>query len=401
MIHFVLQLLMLWISAYWLGQFARRCGQSELLGQMLAGLILGPAVLGLTTHNNSLSICADVALLFVVISAGLEIRLHHISSALRGRGPLLLLPSIILPAISGGAIALWFEFSLTQATVVALCLSITALPVALRILTNFELNGTRIAHLTIAGALLADVSAFLILGTVINHTQTQSSSLAAMLGLDIAKIAGLLAGVAVTSWLCHRIDRNSRLSTSALPTIWLLALMLIVAMATTGHLLGFHPAIGAFLGAIAVCEHLGEHPLIVNRLRQPMGKASETVFAPLFIAYQGTHFVLPQLIQPGLAICLVLAALISKLLGGYWSARLHGLSTHDAKGVAIIMNARGVMEMVLANLAYRAGLVDESLFSILLLAGIVTTLLTPVLLKYWQSNLTTASTPQPVKNSAE
>jgi Kef-type K+ transport system membrane component KefB len=108
------------------------------------------------------------------------------------------------------------------------------------------------------------------------------------------------------------------------------------------------------------------------------------IFAPLFLAAQGTHFTATSLTEPAFAISLVAIAIASKMIGGYWGARIQGLSRHEAQGTAIVMNARGVMEMVVASIAYRAGLVDQTLFSTLLIVGIVTTMLTPLLLKRWQ-----------------
>jgi Kef-type K+ transport system membrane component KefB len=111
---------------------------------------------------------------------------------------------------------------------------------------------------------------------------------------------------------------------------------------------------------------------------------SNVIFAPLFLAYQGTHFTASSLTHPAFTISLTLIAVATKMIGGYWGARLVGQTRHDAQGTAIVMNARGVMEMVVASIAYRAGLVDQSLFSTLLIMGIVTTLITPMLLKQWQ-----------------
>jgi len=111
--------------------------------------------------------------------------------------------------------------------------------------------------------------------------------------------------------------------------------------------------------------------------------ATVSVFGPLFLGFQGIQFKLSTLNNYPLVVGLILVAVVSKWLGGYAAARMKHLPTNEAFGVAIIMNARGVMEMVVVSIAYREGLVGQELFSALLVVGIVTTVVTPSMLKRW------------------
>jgi len=90
--------------------------------------------------------------------------------------------------------------------------------------------------------------------------------------------------------------------------------------------------------------------------------------------------------QPGFVATLVVGAVLLKLLGGYFVGRLQHMSAHESLGVGIVMNARGVMELVIASIAFRAMLVDTEVFSALLLVGLVTTVATPLMLKRWQAH---------------
>jgi Kef-type K+ transport system membrane component KefB len=103
----------------------------------------------------------------------------------------------------------------------------------------------------------------------------------------------------------------------------------------------------------------------------------------LFLAYQGVLFEAHALTDFVFMAALLAVAIASKLLGGYATARLSRLNHHDALGAGIVMNARGVVGMVVASIAYRAGLVDQALFSTLLLVCIVTSVMTPLMLKVW------------------
>lgn len=382
-------LCLLLIAAHVLGRLAARIGQPELLGHMTAGVLLGPAALNWVSANGLLNSFADLAVLFVVITAGLEMRLREVTAMFKGRGVLALLPGILLPAAAALALALYFAHTWLGATVVALCVSVTALPVALRILASFNLIGTRLAQLTIAGALLTDVLVLLALGMLSANASGAQTSTGSLVGLGLLKLLALLSLVVVGAWLCKRIYRQRALQPRRLAAAQLsFALLLILGLAAASDALGLHFAIGAFLGALTVSEFHNESSFsnakTYHPLRPQLEGMTNIIFAPLFLACQGTHFAANSLTHPAFAVWLVLIAIVSKMIGGYWGARMQGFSRHEAQGTAIVMNARGVMEMVVASIAYRAGLVDQALFSTLLIVGIVTTMLTPVLLKHWQ-----------------
>ncbi|HEX2584513.1 MAG TPA: cation:proton antiporter [Steroidobacteraceae bacterium] len=374
---------LLLISAYVLGLLAARLRQPELLGHMIAGIALGPALFGWVDASPALNAIADLAVLFVVISAGLEMRLHSVASVFKGNGLIALLPGFLVPAIAGGITAYAFHFSPMSTVVIALCTSVTALPVALRILSSFNLLSTRLAYVTIASGLLGDVAVLLTLG-VLSSAAKEDGNVTQLLGVGLMKVAMLaamiLAGVLISKAVYRRMAlQPSRLASTQLSV----GLVLILLFAIVCEAIGFTFVVGAFLGTLLVNEyHTDNHT--PHPLRAHVDGLSTYVFAPLFLACQGTHFTVDAFTRPAFALTLLLVAIASKLIGGYWTGRWCGLPHHDARGVAIVMNARGVMEMVIASIAYRAGLVDESLFSTLLIIGVCTTVCTPLMLRHWQ-----------------
>ncbi|HEY6924786.1 MAG TPA: cation:proton antiporter, partial [Steroidobacteraceae bacterium] len=113
-----------------------------------------------------------------------------------------------------------------------------------------------------------------------------------------------------------------------------------------------------------------------------------SLFGPLFLAYQGIQFEVGALKDVTFLLALTSIAVLSKLIGGYIMARMKMLPRYEAYGVAIVMNSRGVMEMVIASIAYRAGLVSQSLFSTLLIVGVLATVITPLMLRFWLRDTT-------------
>lgn len=376
------------IGAHLLGRLAERLRQPALVGHMLAGIILGPSVLGWMQAGPSFAAISDLSVLFVVVSAGLEMRMQHVLDVFRGKGAFALLLGFAIPAAAAAAFAYAMGLALIPGLVVTLCLSVTALPVALRILSSFGMLDTRIARVAIASALLSDVIVLMILGVALSLASPQSTSgwLPAV-GISIAKLGALIALVGACHFVCLRLSamrsaRTSETASQPADTVLILTLVFMLALGAASELLGFHFAIGVFFAALMITRDLISDARFEN-LERTCELMTLSLFGPLFLAYQGIQFQLGTLNNASLMVGLVLVAIASKLLGGYAMARLKKLPHQEALGVAAIMNARGVMEMVVASIAYRAGLVDQGLFSALLLVGIVTTVLTPLLLKQW------------------
>jgi Kef-type K+ transport system membrane component KefB len=381
-------LLVLLLSAHLLGRLAERIKQPALLGHMLAGVVLGPIALRWIGANTALGALADLAVLFVVVTAGLEMRMKQVLQTFRGRGGLALLPSFLLPLALGFAFAVLSGEAMVPGVVVGLCISVTALPVALRILSGFGMTETPIARVSISGALLSDCVVFVSLGALTAATsaslEPQVLRLAGIAAVKILALIGLVIGGSYAcKWLIaatqRRFAQHRRFHSSQL----MVSLLFILSIAAASEALGFHFAIGAFLASLMVSEQLNGTDT-AKQLRHSCKLMTDTVFGPLFLAYQGLQFTVSGLAQPAFALGLIAIAIVSKLIGGYFSARLSSLGRRDAYGVAIVMNARGVMEMVIASIAYRTGLIDQNLFSMLLLMGVATTVCTPLLLKEWQ-----------------
>ncbi|HEY6644552.1 cation:proton antiporter [Povalibacter sp.] len=378
-------------SAHVLGALGRRLGLPALAGHMVAGILIGPSLLGWITPDASLVAVADIAVFFVVLAAGLEMRLQHVTDVLRGRGAVSLFAGFILPVCVGGAIALAFGLAPIPATVVALCIAVTALPVALQILSAFDMLGTRIAHVTVSGALLSDVLVFLILGVLIELSTGTVRPPAAAVGIAFLKLGGLVLAIAAAHFACvHVMKRRAAATTSSSdvsPGNLAFVLLFVLGLGALSELLGFHFVIGSFFAAMMVTpELIGEHSF--ERLERTSELLTAGLFGPVFLAYQGLQFHLDTLGQPVMIAVLIVGAVAAKLFSGYLVGRMQHMSHHDAWGVGIVMNARGVVELVVASIAFRAALVDGEVFSMLLIVGMVTTVLTPLMLSAWQKSAT-------------
>jgi Kef-type K+ transport system membrane component KefB len=383
-------LFVLLVTAHLLGRLSARIGMPMLAGHMLAGILIGPSVLGWIKPSPSLGAVSDIAVLFVVLTAGLEMRLQHVIEVFRGRGIAALLIGFIVPLCTGGAVAYSFALPPVPAVVVALCIAVTALPVALQILSGFQMLGTQIARVSISGSLLADIIVFMVLGVLIELSiADRATTWTTSAAFAIAKLIGLMAAIGFAHFLCTRLmtrvisKQNATVGETSAKLAFVL--LFVLGLGALSETLGFHFAIGSFFAAMMIsAELIGERPF--ERLEGTCEVLTASLFGPLFLAYQGMQFHLESLGRPGFVITLLVGAVISKLISGYVVGRLQKMSARDSWGVGIVMNARGVMELVVASIALRAGLVDQEVFSALLIIGLVTTVLTPLMLKRWQAS---------------
>jgi Kef-type K+ transport system membrane component KefB len=377
------------VTAHLLGRLSARIGLPMLAGHMIAGIVIGPSVLGWMAPGPSLGAISDVAVLFVVLTAGLEMRLQHIIEVFKGRGIGALIIGFIVPLCTGGAIAFSFSLAPVPAIVVALCVAVTALPVALQILSGFRMLGTQIARVSISGSLLADIIVFMVLGVLIELSVAgRATAWTTSAAFAVAKLFGLIAALVAAQFLCVRIMKHNRAQQGAsageISAKLAFVLLFVLALGALSETLGFHFAIGSFFAAMMIsAELIGDRPF--ERLEGTCEMLTASLFGPLFLAYQGMQFHLDSLGRPGFVVSLLVGAVVSKLISGYVVGRLQRMNSHDALGVGIVMNARGVMELVVASIALRAGLVDQEVFSALLIVGLVTTVLTPLMLKRWQA----------------
>ena len=391
----IASLCLLLVCAHALGWLAERLGQPSLLGQMVAGILVGPSVLDWLKPGGSLTTIADLSVLFVVITSGLEMRMQHVLDVFRGRGLFALLLGLLVPAAATTVFTYEVGLAFVPAAVVVLCTSVTALPVALRILSTFGLINTRVARVTIASSLLTDVIVVLLLGILIAvASQNAGATLSVTVGVALAKLALLLVIVAACYYVCSKLSARGPSSTaqtrrSSEDHILTCAVIFMVGLGVVSERLGSHFIIGVFLAALLVTGDLVSDARF-RKLVETCELMTVSLFGPVFLAYQGVQFEVGALKGTAFWIVLTAIAVLSKLISGYVMARLKRLPRYESYGVAIVMNSRGVMEMVIASIAYRAGLVSQSLFSTLLIMGVIATVITPSMLRYWLKDTSSA-----------
>lgn len=385
-------LLILIVTARLLGQVFSRFSQPAIIGEMLAGVLLGPSLLNLITPSPALSGISEFAVFLIVLSAGLEMNFKEVIDSMRGKGAVIALLGFLLPLTGGILVGVGFGLDVSRTVFLGLCVSITALPVTVSILQSFKLLDSTIARYSVATAIFNDIAALLVLGVILNLPEQKSYQAVAAATFNASwKLILLMTLIVSISVLIKQVIQRGilidQLSEKLVTIIgnealFGLLLLLVLVFGSVSAALGFHFIIGAFFGALLI-DRTFFSPDRYKELELTLSSITGGFLAPVFFAYLGLEFKIQVIDSVWFVAVVLVVSIVTKILAGWLGGRLIGLSKSDALGIGFILNGRGVMELVIASIAYERGFIGQDLFSVLVLMGVVTTMITPLMFRKW------------------
>lgn len=388
----VVTLLLLLLTARLMGEIMERVGQPAMIGEVLAGILLGPSIFGFVSPTSELSVIAELGVFLLIVVAGIDIQPEDIRNSIRGRSLWIAILGFIVPCVFGIGIGLFFHLNYLITIFISLCIAITALPVSIRILMDLGRLNTDLGRKIISAAVFNDIISLMILGVIIdvNNNPNSVKEMTYSIAVTAFKVILLVLVVIVAYKLFKEARRNMGFAKKKVDflisylrgkeSLFALIIVFILVFASLTQLAGLHFIIGAFFAALLLNKDiLGLRNFI--KVRNNVNSITMGFLAPIFFASIGVAFSF-QSINNYLLLCIiVLFSFISKIFGGYIGGRLAGLNRYESVTLGVGLNARGIMELVIANIALQAHFIDQSLFSILVFMGLITTLVSPVLLK--------------------
>lgn len=389
---FFTNLLILLVASKVFGEIFERFKQPAMIGEILAGIVLGPSVLNVVHRTEDIKVISELGIFLLVIIAGLEIDFDDILKSLKGKNIIISLLAFFIPIISGITAGYFFGQNLMTTVFIGLCVAITALPVSIRILMDLGKINSYIGQKIISVAIFDDVIALTILGLILNIKDTEITAVSVFKNASISllKLSVFIAILSAAYYLIRRLSNRENYLERELNKVLLLLrgkeslyaifFVFVLLFSTITESLGLHFIIGAFFASMLISENLVGKKHLESFHKTTNGLAMGFL-APIFFAGIGLEFNISSIQNIGLLVTVLLISYFSKIFGGFLGGKLAGLNGKTSFTIGIGLNARGIMELVIANIAFKAGMITSEIFSILVIMGVLTTLSTPMMLK--------------------
>ena len=389
---FIVNLLLLLLFAKLLGELAERFRQPSMIGEVFAGVILGPSLLNVIPDTVEIKAIAELGVFMLIILAGMEIEVEEIRNSLRGKNFWIAVLGFLLPMFTGISIGFFFHFSHTFTIFLGLCIAITALPVSIRILMDMGRIHSDIGRRIILAAIFNDIVAMLILGIILDFKDETSNIRDLSLSTFFTAVkVGLF--MFIIGWAYHMFNLAKRKVNIVNPwmkkfmqflrgkeSLFAIVILFVLVFASIAELLGLHFVVGAFFGAILLPRSMFADQDF-SKVNRSISGITMGFLAPVFFASMGISFKISAIDNGWLMAVVVFGSFFSKIFGGYLGGRMSGMGNAQALTLGFGLNARGIMELVIANIALAKGFIDVPIFSILVMMALLTTVFTPFFLK--------------------
>jgi Kef-type K+ transport system membrane component KefB len=384
------QLIIIILASVFLGAVFNRIGQPKVIGEIVAGIILGPSLLGslLPGVSNFIFPAASFASLQMLSQLGLILFMFIIGmevdpGIVRKKIPSALVishASIAIPFGLGIILSYFLYRKFAPENVpfyafslfIGIAMSITAFPVLASIIREKGLSGTRLGNIAITCAATDDITAWCLLAIVLSAvTGVSAGASLNILLLTIVYVGGMLLLIRpLMKKLFSYKANDGKINGPVLALIF----ALLFLSACCSELIGIHVLFGAFIAGISMPARADIRCLLIGKI-----ESFSLILLPLFFAYTGLRTRIGQLDDPMLwltciAICMV--AIAGKFGGSAIAARIMGESVHDSLAIGALMNTRGLVELIVLNIGYDIGILSPRLFTMLVLMALVTTFLT-------------------------
>jgi Kef-type K+ transport system membrane component KefB len=389
---FFVNILILLVVARVFGEIMERFNQPAMIGEILAGVVLGPTLLNFIHRTEDIKVISELGVFLLVILAGLEINLDDVLKSLKGKNIIISLSAFFLPIFSGFAVGKLFNQDVMTTVFIGLCVAITALPVSIRILMDLGKLNSPLGQKIVSVAIFDDVMALTILGILLDLKDVEKTfySITTTTIFTLLKLAFFLIIVIISYRLIKRFTKEENFIEQQLnkvlgflkgkESLFAILFVFILIFASITEVVGLHFIIGSFVAAMLINKDLiGEKHL--NTVHNTTNSMAMGFLAPIFFAGIGLEFKFEAISNYWLLIAIVFVSFASKIAGGFIGGRAAGLKNRESIVLGIGLNARGIMELVIANIAYQAKLINSEIFSMLVIMGLLTTLTTPFLLK--------------------
>jgi Kef-type K+ transport system membrane component KefB len=391
----LLQVLVILFTSRLFGILIRKLGQQTVIGEIIAGVFLGPSILGwlfpelsalIFPQNSfvSLQFLSQIGLAFFMFVIGMELDLSQIRSKTHD-AVIISQISIAFPFFLGTCVSYLIFQELAPKNVtflsfslfIGIAMSITAFPVLARIIKERNMTKTPLGVLAITCAAADDVTAWCMLAAVIAIVKAGSITSALFtIGLAVSYIVFML--YVIKPWLQKISDRRIK-EDDINKTVVGISFFILLLSAYFTEIIGIHALFGAFIAGVVMPNNIRFKTILSDKIED----VSTILLLPIFFAFTGLRTQIGLLNEGHLwvfCILIISVAIVGKLMGGAITARILGRSWPESLSLGVLMNTRGLMELIVLNIGYDLGILGPEIFAIMVLMALFTTFMTGPLL---------------------
>lgn len=372
----ILQILLLLIGAKLFGELIERMGYPALIGEIAAGILLGPSLLCLVAPNETLEVFADIGIIALLFVSGAEMNLKSFLER-RNVAVTTAVAGVIVPFAGGAGLGYLLGFTQAETLFLAIALSITSIGVSVRMLVDYKQLNTVLGTAIVSAAVLDDIIGIFLLG-ILSAIAMQGTTLAGgSLSAGMLIAIGFLVLFVLIAPRALRWTFTLARKTETHEMVYSVAIILAIGSAWLSHTAGLHYSIGAFIAGLILGDQIRKDRMLFDSLMD----FGFGFFVTLFFASVGLlfSFTWETFLSPYI-IPIIVVAIAGKIIGGYIGS-FHFLTRAEALLVGLGMTPRGEIALVVAKVALVGGVIGSALFSAVTVMVIATIIITPLLMK--------------------
>jgi Kef-type K+ transport system membrane component KefB len=362
------QLLILMITIWVIALLLRKIGMPTIIGELLAGILIGPAVLGLIEPNEIIDVLAQLGIFFIMLHTGVETNPREFITAVRKSFGIAIIGALF-PFLTSMSLVLLFGFPLHTALFVGITFTATAVVVTLKILNDLDLQNTRLARVILASCIIDDLLSLIFFSLILSVIRSEEISVVSMMliGLKATMFFGV---VIVTGYFLYPFLGRFFRDTTGKGFTFLL--ILGIGFGLFAELIGLHMILGAYLAGLFFREEVASSEL-VKKVQDRLYTISYSFLGPIFFISLGFHITFEALTPDGILLLVVLVAgcFISQVLSAGGMARLEKFSKLESLTIGIGMCGRAEVAFILAAIGLKLEIIDDTMFSILIFSTFI------------------------------
>lgn len=376
---YLLSIAIILLSTKVFGGLTEKIHLPHVVGALVAGVIIGPSMLGIVDNTTFLDEVAQIGVIILMFMAGLDTDLGEIKR--KGASYLLIaIMGVVIPLVGGFLSYMWFfhinpgvEQDLLKALFVGVVLTATSVSITIEALRELGQVNSRIGNAILGAAIVDDVLGIIVLTIITSFKDTNISISAVLLRMAVYFVCMFIFGVITTigaKFLDFKRDRRRI-------TVYVLVLVFIISYISEIYV-GIADITGAYLIGVIFSRFS-----VRNEIVKKVNVLSYLFFSPIFFASIGLKTKFDNFSSQTFifAIILIIVAILTKIIGAGVGAKICKFTNHEALNIGIGMVSRGEVALIVAQKGYNLGLIDADLFSPIILMVVVTTIFTPIILK--------------------